>query len=414
MTRTERIKSYILSNPPEICLQRCRIYTEECLSDEAVPIVLRRAKAFKRYLEEVSLYIGEDDLLLGNSTSKPLGAALYPEYAVNWILEELDTFETRERQRFVVSEEQKKEIRALCAQWETKTHYDRVDYNLKSTIGEYLMGSGADGTDFQHPSVNQTMSIEHNQNGDGHIIPDYLGLLNTGLEAVIEKTKLQLDLLDVFEEEYLEKKAFLESVILSLEGAIAYGGRLSRLAMEKAKETQDVARKAELLELVRICSKVPAQAPESFHEALQMVLLIHLFVQMESNGHSISLGRMDSYLLPYYQKDCAEGEMDAARAQQLYECFLLKCFEANKLRDWMTTENLGGNQLFQTITLGGQTPSGESAVNDLSYIFLKALGNTNMNIPTVVVSAGKNTPLAFYEAALEALEIGRASCRERV
>ena len=105
-----------------------------------------------------------------------------------------------------------------------------------------------------------------------------------------------------------------------------------------------------------------------------MSCLIHLMIQMESNGHSISMGRMDSYLKKYYDRDRAAGRIDAAFAQQLCECFLLKCFEANKLRDWGTTENLGGNQLFQTITLGGQTQDGKTAVNELSYIFLEALG----------------------------------------
>ncbi len=404
MTRTERIKKYILSYKPQICLERGRIYTEECSRDPSVPIVLRRANAFKRFLEEMTLYIGEDDLLLGNTASQPLAASLFPEYAVDWIEEELDTFEKRESQRFIVPEGAREEILEMCHTWDKHTHFDRVDYHLKSTIGDYLMGPGEDGSGHKHPSINQTMSIEHNQNGDGHIIPDYVGLLDTGFLPVMEKARRRLTLLEEDDPEYFEKKEFLEAVIISLEGAVAYAGRLADLAEEKIQnKTMTVERKAELQRAADALRKVPAHAPDTFFEALQMVLVIHLLIQIESNGHSISMGRMDSYLYPFYKKDKEAGILDDDETRQLLECFLLKCFEANKLRDWGTTEVLGGNQLFQTITLGGQTEDGKTAVNQLSYLFLEALGHTNMNIPTVIVSVGQTTPLEFYEAALDAL-----------
>ncbi len=404
MTRAERIKKYILSHKPEVCLERGRIYTEECFRDPSIPLVIRRANAFKRFLEEMTLYIGEDDLLLGNTAFRPLAASLFPEYAVDWIEQELDTFEKRESQRFVVPAEAKEEILKMCKVWDKHTHFDRVDYHLKSTIGEFLMGPGEDGSGHQHPSINQTMSIEHNQNGDGHIIPDYVGLLDTGFNPVIAKTKRTMELLDETDPEYFEKKEFLESVIISFEGAIAYAARLADLAEDKIKnETLTVERKKELQRAADALRKIPAEAPETFFEALQMVLVIHLLIQIESNGHSISMGRMDSYLYPFYKKDLDAGLITDDEVRELYECFLLKCFEANKLRDWGTTEVLGGNQLFQTVTLGGQLPNGKTAVNKLSYLFLEALGHTNMNIPTVVVSMGKSTPLEFYEAALRAL-----------
>ena len=404
MTRTERIKKYILGYQPEICLERGRVYTEEYFKDPSLPIVIRRANAFKRFLEEMTLYIGEDDLLLGNTASKPLAASLFPEYAVDWIEQELDTFEKRESQRFIVPEGSREEILEMCRIWDKHTHFDRVDYHLKSTIGDFLMGPGPDGKGHQHPSINQTMSIEHNQNGDGHIIPDYVGLLDTGFRPVIDKTKRTMELLDEADPEYFEKKEFLESVIISLEGSIAYANRLADLAEQKIQnEILSVERKQELQRAADALRKVPAEAPETFFEALQMVLVIHLLIQIESNGHSISMGRMDSYLYPFYKKDVEAGILDDDEVRELCECFLMKCFEANKLRDWGTTEILGGNQLFQTITLGGQTTDGKTAVNRLSYLFLEALGHTNMNIPTVVVSVGKTTPLEFYEAALDAL-----------
>lgn len=403
MTRTQRIKEYILAYKPEICIVRAKIYTEECLGKESIPVVIRRARAFKRTLEEINIYIGPDDLLLGNSSSQPLAASLFPEYAVDWIEGELDTFETRPQQRFLVSPQNKDYIRRMCQAWTGSTHFERVDYSLKTTTGDYLMGPGSDGKGHQHPSINQTMSIEHNQNGDGHIIPDYVGLLFTGVGAVRAKAQVTMDMLDEADEEYLDKRAFLEAIILCLNGYESYCRRLAKLAIEQSNGNICEQRKQELLNLSEICGRIATEKPQTFYEALQMVLIVHLLIQIESNGHSISLGRMDSYLYPYYVRDKARGMLNDVQVQQLYECFLLKCFEANKLRDWGTTEILGGNQLFQTITLGGQDESGQSAVNPLSYIFLKALGNTNMNIPTVIVSVGSTTPSAFYEAALEAL-----------
>ena len=231
MTRTERIKKYILGYAPEICTERGKIYTEECLKAPGQPVVIRRARAFKRMMNEMTIYLGDDDLLMGNTAGKPLAVELFPEYSIDWVRDELDTFEKRPRQRFVVTPEHKEEILKMCDAWDGATHFDRVDYSLKQTIGDYLMGPGPDGKGHQHPSVNQTMSIEHNQNGDGHIIPDYVGLLDTGFNAVIEKTKTQIGLLDESDEEYLEKLAFLNSVVMVLEGAIDYSERLSQMAV---------------------------------------------------------------------------------------------------------------------------------------------------------------------------------------
>lgn len=143
MTRTERIKKYILGHKPEICLERGRIYTEEYFSDPSLPVVIRRANSFRRFLEEMTLYIGDDDLLLGNTASKPLAAPLFPEYAVDWIEQELDTFGSRESQRFVVPEGARDEILKMCETWNGYTHFDRVDYHLKSTIGAFLPAGGS-------------------------------------------------------------------------------------------------------------------------------------------------------------------------------------------------------------------------------------------------------------------------------
>lgn len=403
MKRTDRIKKYIRSYQAEICTERAKIYTEEFFGNPEMPIVLRRAKAFSRFIDEMTLYIGEDDLLLGNTASKPMAASLFPEFSVNWIRDELDTFGNRPRQKFYLSEAKRKEIIDICDKWTGHTHFDRVNYNLNSSVFS-LLGEGENKENGHlHPSINQTMIIEHNTNGDGHIIPDYVSLLNTGMNPVIEKAKNRLNQLDETDLDYYDKKAFLEAVVITLEAAISYSNRLSELALHEASKTDNLERKDELVRLAAILKKVPGEKPDTFHEAIQMVLIIHLLIQIESNGHSISMGRMDSYLQDFYQKDIANETISKDDVQQLVECFLLKCFESNKIRDWVTTENLGGNQLFQTITLGGQKPDGQTAVNELSYVFLKALGQTNYNIPTVVVSIGSTTPREFYEASIEAL-----------
>jgi pyruvate formate-lyase/glycerol dehydratase family glycyl radical enzyme len=402
MTRTENIKKYILDYTPEICTERGLIYTEEFFNHPQKPVVIRRAEAFRRTLNEMSIYIGDHDLLVGNSSSKPRAASLFPEYAVNWMMDELDTFSERPQQRFKVSDENREKIKSVCRAWDGYTHYDLVGYHLNDNLNQVL-NSGSGEAAYEHPSINDVMFIEHNQNGDGHIIPDYISLLNTGLDPVIKKAEVLLEKLAFTDEEYLNKKAFLDSVVISLKGVIEYANRLADLAHEMARIETNTDRKEELLNISETCRKIPAKKPDSFFEALQFVLLLHTAIQIESNGHSISLGRMDSYLYPYYREDFKKGLLTNRSVQQLYECFLLKCFEANKLRDWSTTEILGGNQLFQTITLGGQNPDGKTSVNELSYIFLEALGNTNMNIPTVVVSAGESTPMEFYEAGLNAL-----------
>jgi pyruvate formate-lyase/glycerol dehydratase family glycyl radical enzyme len=365
-------------------------------------LIVRRALAFAEYLRQKTIYINPEELIVGSSSSKPLAASIFPEYSVDWVLDELDEFGERPRHKFFIDREHKEELEALCRRWIGYTHFDRVDSSLSLLLGEALRFKNEEA--HRYPHINQVLTIEHNQNGDGHIIPNYEKLLNTGLPGVLLEIEAGERSVDRTSADALEKLTFLKAARITIEAVAEhmerYGAYAGKLMLDESNEQ----RRKELADIQESCRRLATSAPSNFFDAMQLILMVHLLIQVESNGHSISIGRMDQLLYPYFEHDLENGAITREEARDLCEQFILKCHEANKLRDWGTTEILGGNQLFQTITLGGQLKDRRDGVNDLSYLILESLANTNLNIPTVIVSINQNTPIEFVEASVEALK----------
>ncbi len=372
------------------------------MKTEGETIILRRVKAFRKVLQEMSIYIQEDELLVGNLASKPRAAPVFPEFGVEWIADELSQFSRRSHDRFLISEDKKEELRNICRYWKGRTHFARCSKLLSLILPGALRGPGLKG--YLHPNINEVFWITpHIFSGEGHIIPNYEKALDKGLNGIIEETERKLKELDYNDPESVKKIVFLDAVIISLRTVVEFAHRFSLLATNLGKKESDAERKAELRDIARICKWVPANPPRSFYEALQMCWFLHLVIQIESNGHSISLGRMDQYLYPFYYTDIQEGKITPEKARELIECFFVKCSESSKLRDWASTQALSGYPLFQALTIGGQTKTGEDAVNDLSYLFLRATGNTKLFIPSVMVRIHSKTSQGFLAAVCRTL-----------
>lgn len=394
--RTESLRDTLLSSEPELCPERALLLTAAWRETEGRPILTRRAAGFAAILRGMSIFIHPGELLVGNQASRPRAAPVFPEFAVAWLAREIDDLPTRRLDPFKVRPETKAALLPVIEYWQGKTHGDLV----RSLTPQLLPKEALASFDVSASCVNQTVAnFGRTTSGDGHVVASYARVIRTGFAGLIEHAQSRSDALDLRRPENLEKKLFHQSVIVNLKAAIAHAERYAALAEHMAAQEADSSRQAELCQIAAVCRRVPASPARTFHEALQFYWFLQLLIQVESDGHSISPGRFDQYVYPYYAADLAAGRLTRAQAQELVECFWLKCFEVNKVREWAVTRFLSGYPMFQTITLGGQTPEGKDATNDLSYIGLEATADLGLPQPTVVVRVHDGSPDEFLLAA---------------
>ena len=255
-------------------------------------------------------------------------------------------------------------------------------------------------------------AIEHNiftpgnyfYNGVGHVTVQYEKVLEIGLEGIIREAARELAACNVGDGDYARKHCFLEAVIMSCAAVIGYAGRYAALAKQEAEACTDRKRKEELLQIASVCERVPARGARSFHEACQSFWFIQQLLQMESSGHSISPGRFDQYMYPYYQKDMAEGKITRDEAQELVDCIWVKLNDLNKARDAASAEGFAGYSLFQNLIVGGQNENGEDVTNDLSFLCIWASAHVFLPQPSLSVRVWNCTP---HELLVEAAKLTR-------
>jgi formate C-acetyltransferase len=204
--------------------------------------------------------------------------------------------------------------------------------------------------------------------GVGHLAPDYSRVLTRGLGAISQEAREHLSGLDLTDPGAIHRREFCQAAIVAAEAAIRFAGRFAAQAEQMAAAEARADRRAELLEVARICRKVPSRPAESFHEALQAFWFAHLIIQIESNGHSISPGRFDQYMGPFYETDRANGRLDRDGALELLDCLWIKFNEIMKLRDKTASIGFGGYPLFQNLIVGGQAADGRDVTNALSSL----------------------------------------------
>lgn len=386
----------MLNRVPGVCIERARYYTQVYRENEALPIYLKRAKALEKTLEQMTIYILDGELIVGNQACAPRTAPIFPEYAVEWIekeLEEHGNFDWRPGDKFYLPEHHKEELMEIIKYWKGKTLYDHC---MAMMPEEVKIASAIKAI---HGDGNMT-------SGDGHIVVDYEKVLKIGLKGVIEEAQDALKQLDLGETDALRKKAFLEAVIITLKSAIKFANRYADLAEELAATEQDPVRRKELETIARICRRVPENPAESFYEAVQSIWFVHLIQQIESNGHSVSMGRLDQYLYPYYEKDIKEGEITRDFAKELLDCLWIKLFSILKIRPTSHSGYGAGYPTYQNVTIGGQTADGKDATNDLSYLVLESVADTRLTQPNLTARIHAGTPEKFLRKCIEVLKMG--------
>lgn len=391
--RVKSLKEALFEKMPEIESERAVLITESYKETESEPIITRRAKAFKHILENIPITIRKNELIVGSSTKSPRGCQVFPEYSYEWLESEFETLATRSADPFYISDKTKRELSEVYKYWKGKT---------TSELATAYMSEEA------LTAIDHCMFTPGNYfyNGVGHICVKYDEVLAIGYEGIIEKTKAELEECKVSDGDYIEKSAFLNAVIMSCEAAITYAKRYAYLAAKMAEEESDSVRKRELAVIAENCMRVPAKGARTFYEACQSFWFVQMLLQTESSGHSISPGRFDQYMYPYYKADMESGRITPEFAQELMDCIWIKLNELNKVRDAASAEGFAGYSLFQNLIAGGQTPEGLDATNDLSFMCIQATMNILLPQPSFSVRVWNGTPHEFMIKAAELTRTG--------
>ncbi len=395
---TERVRTLrerLLATIPSLCAERGLLVTEAHQRFQGDPPVLRRAKALAHVLDRMTITIDEDELIVGNQASRPRAAPLFPEYMVGFMAEEIDQFAQRSADVFVVSSEARAAIlETIVPAWRGRTLNDRaVSLMPDDVVAAQRMG---------------VISGRGNiTSGDGHIILNIEKALALGLRGVISEAQGALDALSPHDPSSIRRRAFLQGAILTLEAAIRFAGRYAAEADRQAADpATPTVRRVELGRIAEACRWAPEHPPRNLHEAIQAAYFVHLVSQIESNGHSFSLGRFDQYLLPYYRADLQAGRITREGALELLELLWLKLFSINKVRPWDHTRFGIGYTTYQNVTIGGQTPDGRDATNELSYLVLEAIRDIRLTQPNVSARIHNGTPDRFLFECARTIRLG--------
>ena len=391
--RIARLKENLFRKMPEIESARAVLLTESYRQTEGMPTVLRRAHAFAHILDNIPIIIRDDELIVGSSTLAPRSCQTFPEFSFEWLESEFDTVATRSADPFYISEESKQQLREVHKYWKGKTTSELA-------------------TSYMTPET--LLAIEHNiftpgnyfYNGVGHVTVQYEKVLRIGYRGIIAEAEAELDRCKVSDADYCKRSSFLQAVIISCKAVIRYAKRYAKLAADMAARCNNQVRVQELLKISENCSRVPENGASSFYEACQSFWFVQQLIQMESSGHSISPGRFDQYMYPYYKADRDSGAVTREFAQELMDCIWIKLNDLNKCRDAASAEGFAGYSLFQNLIAGGQDKEGRDVTNDLSFMCLQASMHVMLPQPSLSIRVWNGTPHDFMIKAAELTRTG--------
>lgn len=395
-TLTERMKEFreeVLDEKPYIDAQRAILATLSYKENLNQPRVMVRAKMLEKVLDNMSIYIEDKSLLAGNQATKNRNAPIFPEYTMEFVMNELDQFEKRDGDVFYITEKTKEQLREIAPFWQNNNLRARGEALLPEEV-RVFMETGVFGMEGKLNA------------GDAHLAVNYERILKDGLRGYEKRAKEYKDTLDLTNPDNVDKYCFYNAVLIVLKAVRNFANRYSVLAKDLAEKEMNQERKIELLEISRICSKVPYEPAETFQEAVQSVWFIQLILQIESNGHSLSYGRFDQYMYPYYDRDIKNGTIKESEALELLTCLWIKTLTINKVRSQAHTLSSAGSPMYQNVTIAGQTTDKKDAVNDLSFLVLKSVAQTRLTQPNLTVRYHKNINKHFLDECIEVMRLG--------
>ena len=390
--RMNEFREAVLEKKPYISAQRALLATEAYQLHQNQPAVMKRALMLKNILEKMSIYIEDETLIVGNQAESNKDAPIFPEYTLEFVMNELDLFEKRDGDVFYITEKTKEDLRSIAPFWENNNLRAKGEALLPDEVSVF-METGFFGMEGKLNS------------GDAHLAVDYQTLLEIGLRGYEERTRRLKEELDLCVAENIDKYVFYKAVLIVIEAVKTYAERFSDLAKELSKSATG-KRKDELLEISQICAKVPYEPAHSFKEAIQSVWFIQLILQIESNGHSLSYGRFDQYMYPYLKADLDNQQITEDEAVELLTNLWIKTLTINKVRSQAHTYSSAGSPMYQNVTIGGQTPDKQSAVNQLSFLVLRSVAQTRLPQPNLTVRYYNGLDKAFFDECIEVMKLG--------
>lgn len=391
--RMRTFREEVLDERPFVDAERAVLCTESYRQTQDQPPVMRRALALAHILDDMSIYIEDKTLLAGNQATKNCNAPVFPEYTLGFVLDELDSFEKRDGDVFYITDEDKRRIRGIAPFWENNTLRDRGMALLPDEVSVF-METGLFGMEGKLNA------------GDAHLAINHARMLREGLRGYEERARSAKAALDLTDPDSVDKYAFYKAVLVVIDAVRRFSLRYSALAVDLASRESDPARRAELERMGAICAKVPYEPASSFREAMQAVWFSQVLLQIESNGHSLSFGRFDQYLYPYYKADLDGGRISEDEALELLCNLWIKTLTVQKIRSQAHTLSSAGSPMYQNVTIGGQTTDGRDAVNELSFLVLRSVAQTRLTQPNLTVRYHANIDRRFLDECVEVMRLG--------
>jgi pyruvate formate-lyase/glycerol dehydratase family glycyl radical enzyme len=396
--RVNELRNWFLDEQPwTLDAERALLVTEAYKKHEHEPQAVKVALALAHVLRNVDLEITPGQLLVGNGAAPPKSCPIFPEFSYAWIADELKNNPIRERPHNVYDydDETEQKLLGIADYWKGRTLSDAM---LSRLAPDEMKG------DFMGIMLYST-SLYH-FGGVGHLVPDFDTVLKNGFGGLKQRVESLKDALQGHTPEVDEKREFYRAQLISLEAASDYIRRYGRLAREQAA-TASGARRDELRQMAENCDWIAENPPKTFWQALQLVHFVWSLIVIESNGHSVSVGRLDQTLFPWFVADLASGAATREFMQELIECYAVLSCCFMKLRDWMTTQANSGRSLGgMTLTLGGVNAKGEDACNELSGMFLDMVAHTRMGNPWTAVRLHEHTADWFARKTAKAMRMG--------
>lgn len=400
----EAMRAY---GPPRVALERSVLFTEAFKENQNDPLVLRWAKALKHYAEKSTVTILDDELIVGRpNTWLGRWAIVYSELDGAIMPAGVKEFKKSKGKigEVVVTPEDEKIIFDVLTPYWTGRDYASNFHHAMPEETRFLM-YGPDPTDILTMTcvVVGTSNQRHSQNWT----PDWEKLIKRGCKGIRAEARARLAALE-HPHDLIDKKPFLEAVIITCDAMKMWSERYAKRATEMAATEPNPERKAELLRIAEVCNHVPESPARNFHEALQCQWWGQLFNRIEQTSCSMGQGRMDQYLQPYYQKDLAAGRITKESAQELLQCVWLHMSQVTEIKmNPVAAAGTEGFSQFCDVCLGGLVADGRDATTELSYVILESVRPLQITSPDLCVRVHENTPERFLHAVVDTIKDGK-------
>ncbi|CAK7060252.1 MAG: Choline trimethylamine-lyase [Desulfovibrio sp.] len=402
--RVFRLLERFEGQKPRIDIERALYFTQSMKETEGQPLVLRWAKALMHIASNMTVYVQEDQLLLGRAGCDGRYGILYPELDGDFLDIAVRDLPTRKTSPATITpEDAKRVVEEIAPFWKGKTYHEALNAALPPEVHK-LTYDDPDGL-ISRFIVNETSSFRSSIQW----VHDYEKILKRGFNSIRKEAQEKLAALDPLSaRDDREKRPFLEAVIIVCDAIVLWAKRHAVLAREMAEKEADPVRKAELLRMAENAEHVPGEPARDFWEACQSQWFTQMFSRIEQKtGTTISNGRMDQYFQPFYRQDREAGKITEAQAMELLECMWVGMAEFIDMYISPTGGAFNeGYAHWEAVTVGGQTPDGRDASNDLTYLILKSKREFPLHYPDLAARIHSRAPERYLWDVAETIKYG--------